>query len=102
MFPLDEKAAVCGFEAFINDKHVVGTVKTKEIAQKEYQEAVREGHGAYLMQEEASVCIYSNQLPAMLNRRKKPATEPPPHEEFNIKKIFCPTSPLTVGIFSHV
>ncbi|XP_030842786.1 protein mono-ADP-ribosyltransferase PARP4 [Strongylocentrotus purpuratus] len=54
VFPLDEKAAVCGFEAFINDKHVVGTVKTKEIAQKEYQEAVREGHGAYLMQEEAS------------------------------------------------
>ncbi|XP_041460179.1 LOW QUALITY PROTEIN: protein mono-ADP-ribosyltransferase PARP4-like [Lytechinus variegatus] len=54
VFPLDEKAAVCGFEAFINDRHVVGTVKTKEKAKEEYQEAVREGHGAYLMQEEAS------------------------------------------------
>lgn len=24
VFPLDEKAAVCGFEAFINGKHIVG------------------------------------------------------------------------------
>ncbi|XP_063952024.1 uncharacterized protein LOC129255706 [Lytechinus pictus] len=54
VFPLDEKAAVCGFEAFINDRHVVGTVKTKEKAKEEYQEAIREGHGAYLMQEEAA------------------------------------------------
>lgn len=26
VFPLDESAAVCGFEAFINGKHVVGQV----------------------------------------------------------------------------
>ena len=26
VFPLDESAAVCGFEAFINNKHVVGKV----------------------------------------------------------------------------
>ena len=26
-FPLDDKAAVCGFEAFINGKHVVGEVR---------------------------------------------------------------------------
>ncbi len=30
VFPLDEMAAVCGFEAFINGKHVVGAVKEKE------------------------------------------------------------------------
>lgn len=24
VFPLDEKAAVCGFEAFINGKHIIG------------------------------------------------------------------------------
>ncbi len=28
-FPLDAMAAVCGFEAFINGKHVVGKVKEK-------------------------------------------------------------------------
>lgn len=27
VFPLDDKAAVCGFEAFINGKHVVGEVR---------------------------------------------------------------------------
>lgn len=26
VFPLDEQAAVCGFEAFINGKHMVGEV----------------------------------------------------------------------------
>jgi hypothetical protein len=27
IFPLDDKAAVCGFEAFINEKHIVGEVR---------------------------------------------------------------------------
>lgn len=27
VFPLDDKAAVCGFEAFINGKHMVGEVR---------------------------------------------------------------------------
>ena len=26
VFPLDDAAAVCGFEAFINDKHIIGQV----------------------------------------------------------------------------
>ena len=49
VFPLDEQAAVCGFEAYINGKHVVGEVKEKETAHKEYKKAIQEGHGAYLM-----------------------------------------------------
>ncbi|XP_046570901.1 protein mono-ADP-ribosyltransferase PARP4-like [Haliotis rubra] len=49
VFPLDDMAAVCGFEAFINDKHIIGEVKEKEQAHKEYKKAVSEGHGAYLM-----------------------------------------------------
>ncbi|KAM4860185.1 protein mono-ADP-ribosyltransferase PARP4 [Thomomys bottae] len=53
IFPLDDKAAVCGFEAFINGKHVVGEIKEKEEAQKEYREAIRQGHGAYLMDQDA-------------------------------------------------
>jgi poly [ADP-ribose] polymerase len=50
--PLDEMAAVCGFEAFINGKHIIGEVKEKEKAHNEYKEAVAAGHGAYLMDEE--------------------------------------------------
>eukprot|EP00794_Sanderia_malayensis_P009205 gene9205-10179_t len=52
VFPLDEMAAVCGFEAFINGKHIVGQVKEKEQAHREYKEAISKGHGAYLMDEE--------------------------------------------------
>ncbi|XP_023580605.1 protein mono-ADP-ribosyltransferase PARP4 isoform X3 [Trichechus manatus latirostris] len=53
IFPLDDKAAVCGFEAFINGKHIVGEVKEKEEAHQEYQEAISQGHGAYLMDQDA-------------------------------------------------
>ena len=74
VFPLDDMAAgmcvylivinvivvfviVCGFEAFINGKHIVGEVKEKEQAHKEYREAISQGHGAYLMDEETPVCL---------------------------------------------
>uniref|UniRef100_A0AAQ5ZW98 Poly [ADP-ribose] polymerase n=1 Tax=Amphiprion ocellaris TaxID=80972 RepID=A0AAQ5ZW98_AMPOC len=53
VFPLDDSAAVCGFEAFINGKHVVGQVKEKETARKEYKQAIAKGHGAYLMDQDA-------------------------------------------------
>ncbi|KAL1780944.1 poly [ADP-ribose] polymerase 4, partial [Sigmodon hispidus] len=52
VFPLDDKAAVCGFEAFINGKHIVGEIKEKEEAQQKYREAVSQGHGAYLMDQD--------------------------------------------------
>uniref|UniRef100_K1PUC2 Poly [ADP-ribose] polymerase 4 n=1 Tax=Magallana gigas TaxID=29159 RepID=K1PUC2_MAGGI len=52
VFPLDDMAAVCGFEAFINGKHIVGEVKEKETAHREYKRAVQEGHGAYLMDQD--------------------------------------------------
>ena len=31
IFPLDDTSTVCGFEAYIGDKHVVGEVKRKEV-----------------------------------------------------------------------
>ena len=43
---------MCGFEAFINGKHIVGKVKEKEQARQEYKEAISKGHGAYLMEEQ--------------------------------------------------
>ncbi|KAH9525129.1 Protein mono-ADP-ribosyltransferase parp4 [Bulinus truncatus] len=52
VFPLDDNAAVCGFEAFINGKHIIGEVKEKEVAHKEYKEAISQGHGAYLMDQD--------------------------------------------------
>ncbi|XP_068123023.1 protein mono-ADP-ribosyltransferase PARP4-like isoform X2 [Hyperolius riggenbachi] len=53
VFPLDSTAAVCGFEAFINGKHIVGKVKEKQEAHREYRSAISEGHGAYLMDQDA-------------------------------------------------
>ncbi|XP_069058393.1 protein mono-ADP-ribosyltransferase PARP4 isoform X2 [Pleurodeles waltl] len=53
VFPLDSTAAVCGFEAFINGKHIIGEVKEKQEAHREYREAVSQGHGAYLMDQDA-------------------------------------------------
>uniref|UniRef100_A0A6P8R189 Poly [ADP-ribose] polymerase n=1 Tax=Geotrypetes seraphini TaxID=260995 RepID=A0A6P8R189_GEOSA len=53
VFPLDGTAAVCGFEAFINGKHIIGEVKEKGQAHQEYRQAVSEGHGAYLMDQDA-------------------------------------------------
>ena len=46
---------MCGFEAFINGKHIIGEVKEKEQAHREYREAISKGHGAYLMDEETPV-----------------------------------------------
>lgn len=61
---------MCGFEAFINGKHIVGEVKEKEQAHKEYREAISQGHGAYLMDEETpvGVCIINYLYIATLNK----------------------------------
>ena len=37
--------------------NVLGEVKEKEQARKKYKEAVEQGHGAYLMEEEKPVSI---------------------------------------------
>lgn len=54
VFPLTDTSCVCGFEAFINDKHVVGVCKEKEQARREYRKAIEEGKGAYLMDQESA------------------------------------------------
>ncbi|KAF0432273.1 von willebrand domain-containing protein [Gigaspora margarita] len=52
-FPLHEAAAVCGFEAEIDGKRrVKGIVKEAKQAAKEYDEAIQQGHGAYLLEEQ--------------------------------------------------
>jgi Ca-activated chloride channel family protein len=52
VFPLDEGAAVCGFEALIGETHVIGHVKAREDAFAEYDDALASGHGAYLLDQE--------------------------------------------------
>ena len=54
LFPLNDSSAVCGFEAFINDKRVIGVCKEKEQAHREYKEAIERGDGAYLMDQETA------------------------------------------------
>jgi len=52
LFPLDEGAAVCGFEALIDGTLVVGASMEREAAFAQYDDAMQEGHGAYLLDEE--------------------------------------------------
>ena len=52
VFPLDEGAAVCGFEAIIDGTLVVGEVKEREEAFRKYDDAMEAGYGAYLLDEE--------------------------------------------------
>lgn len=52
VFPLDEAAALCGFEAVIDDTLVVGEVLDREKAFEKYDDAMEAGHGAYLLDEE--------------------------------------------------
>jgi Ca-activated chloride channel family protein len=52
VFPLEEGAAVCGFEAVIDGVRVVGEVQEKEKAFETYDNAMAEGHGAYLLDQE--------------------------------------------------
>jgi hypothetical protein len=51
-FPLDEAAAVCAFEATIDDRRVFGQVEEREKAFQKYDEAMAAGHGAYLLDQE--------------------------------------------------
>ncbi len=52
VFPLEEGAAVCAFEALVDGRLVVGTVMEKEKAFEAYDEAIAAGHGAFLLDEE--------------------------------------------------
>jgi Ca-activated chloride channel family protein len=51
-FPLDEGAAVCAFEAVIDDTLVVGEIKERDAAFDAYDSAIAAGHGAYLIDRE--------------------------------------------------
>jgi Ca-activated chloride channel family protein len=52
VFPLEEGAAVCGFEAIVDGTLVIGEVKEREDAFRAYDEAIERGDGAFLLDEE--------------------------------------------------
>src|SRR5215475_6149001 len=51
-FPIEEQAAIYAFVAHIDDREIVAQLKEKKIAQKEYSEALQQGHGAYLLEQD--------------------------------------------------
>ncbi|MBA2355964.1 MAG: VWA domain-containing protein [Acidobacteria bacterium] len=51
VFPLDEGAAVCGFEAVVDDAVIVGEVVERDRAFERYDEAIERGDGAFLLDE---------------------------------------------------
>ena len=52
VFPLDEGAAVCGFEATVDGVRYVGRAMERDEAFKEYDDALEAGHGGFLLDEE--------------------------------------------------
>jgi hypothetical protein len=52
VFPLDEGAAVCGFEATVDGVRYVGQAKERDEAFKDYDDALEAGHGGFLLDEE--------------------------------------------------
>ncbi len=52
VFPLDEGAALCGFEAQVGERRIVGSVAERDAAFETYDDALSAGHGAFLLDQE--------------------------------------------------
>ncbi|CAF4005964.1 unnamed protein product [Rotaria sp. Silwood1] len=51
-FPIEEQAAIYTFVARIDDREIVAQLKEKKEAQREYNDALQQGHGAYLLEQD--------------------------------------------------
>ncbi|CAF3076197.1 unnamed protein product [Rotaria sp. Silwood2] len=66
-FPIEENAAIYSFVAKIDDREIRAQLKEKIEAQQEYTQALQQGHGAYLMeQDEKSQDIFIINVGALL------------------------------------
>ncbi|CAF1345512.1 unnamed protein product, partial [Rotaria sordida] len=66
-FPIEENAAIYSFVAKIDDREIRAQLKEKIQAQQEYTQALQQGHGAYLMeQDEKSQDIFIINVGALL------------------------------------
>nr|BAE23178.1 unnamed protein product [Mus musculus] len=52
VFPMDEDSAVYSFEALVDGKKIVAELQDKMKAHSEYEEALSQGHQAYLLEED--------------------------------------------------
>ncbi|CAF0897560.1 unnamed protein product [Adineta steineri] len=50
-FPIEEQAAIYSFIAQIDDREIEAKLKEKKEAQKQYNDALQQGHGAYLLEQ---------------------------------------------------
>ncbi|UJR12930.1 hypothetical protein I4U23_017103 [Adineta vaga] len=51
-FPIEEQAAIYTFKAQIDDREISAQLKEKKEAQQEYNNALQDGHGAYLLEQD--------------------------------------------------
>jgi len=51
-FPIEKQAAVYAFIARIDDREIVAKLKEKQQAQQEYNDALRNHHGAYMLEQD--------------------------------------------------
>jgi hypothetical protein len=51
-FPIEEQAAIYSFTARIDDREIIAQLKEKKEAQQEYNNALQQGHGAYLLEQD--------------------------------------------------
>src|SRR5690349_5535918 len=51
-FPIEEQAAIYAFIAKIDDRQIIAQLKEKTQAQQEYNDALQQGHGAYLLEQD--------------------------------------------------
>ncbi|CAF3098082.1 unnamed protein product [Rotaria sp. Silwood2] len=51
-FPIEEQAAIYSFVARIDDREIVAQLKEKKEAQREYNDALQQDHGAYLLEQD--------------------------------------------------
>jgi hypothetical protein len=51
-FPIEEQAVIYRFIAQIDDRQIGTELKEKKEAQKQYNQALQQGHGAYLLEQD--------------------------------------------------
>ncbi|CAF1684983.1 unnamed protein product, partial [Adineta ricciae] len=51
-FPIEEQSAIYAFKAQIDDREISAQLKEKKEAQQEYNNALQDGHGAYLLEQD--------------------------------------------------
>ncbi|XP_036603074.1 von Willebrand factor A domain-containing protein 5A-like [Trichosurus vulpecula] len=54
VFPMDEDSAVYSFQALVDGKSIVAEIQEKQQAQENYENAISEGHQAFLLEQDSS------------------------------------------------